>query len=190
MMYNHLLGDFYSVRYKAYGPTARGMAWKEEADVIDAYTQMCRLLKTRRDSSILDVGCGAGLGHDPCDTKQYYGCDIHPAPLHYCPFPTAYGSIDAFQDNSVDYVIANGIFNVGYKILTALSVLMEMTRVAGKGVAFTVEPNQGQFFDAPFTLYTRMEWEYMVSEMFSDVKFHNLDTHTQMVIYGGTGKDD
>src|SRR5215471_466848 len=77
---------YYTAKLRKFGPTARGVDWKDEASQILRFEQLVRLLPSNsmeRAFSVLDMGCGYGAMADFLMARfprvRYIGFDISEA---------------------------------------------------------------------------------------------------------------
>jgi SAM-dependent methyltransferase len=126
-----LVVEYYEAKLAAFGPTPRGVDWKDEASQTKRFEQLARALSlTERDTAfrIIDFGCGYGALRSFLDARglraTYIGYDrssqmiaaarrIH-AGLPDTTFTSDWASIDP-----ADYVVASGVFNVRFNIADA-----------------------------------------------------------------------
>ena len=104
---------YYAGKLREHGPTHRGVDWSTADSQLTRFTQLLRVVSAA--GSILDYGCGYGaLAEHLPDGCAYLGYDIseemvRAARARY-PGMRFTSSEDDLQ--TVDYVIASGIFNV------------------------------------------------------------------------------
>lgn len=149
---------YYVTRLAMFGPTPKGVGWVDDSDIIPCYAGMRRMLGTELGDSVLDVGCGVGLGRR-FFRGPFFGCDLHGRALRYCDFPVVHGTTTAFDDDAFDYVVMHGTLNVGYDDFDeAWGVVREARRVARCGMAFTVEPCEEPWKYENLSLFPLEAW--------------------------------
>ena len=112
---------YYDAALAEFGPTSRGVDWKDEASHQVRHAQFLRLLHHEPDASVLDLGCGYGdfltvlrqAGH----RGRYIGCDvaqrmIAAATSLHGTGPDRLWHLGATPPERCDYAIASGILNV------------------------------------------------------------------------------
>jgi SAM-dependent methyltransferase len=110
--------EYYERKLAAFGPTARGMDWKDEASQAKRFAQLLRALPVSGRFTMLDYGCGSGAllpflreggydvgytGYDRSERMIAEARRLHPG----ATFTTDWNSVA-----SPDYVVASGVFNV------------------------------------------------------------------------------
>ena len=112
---------YYEAKLAAYGPTARGVDWRDEASQTKRFEQLARALglgESTPRSGILDFGCGYGalvdfLGNAPA---RYTGFDVSRAMIEAAQSrysaPNRFFTTEAREVPSADYSVASGIFSV------------------------------------------------------------------------------
>jgi SAM-dependent methyltransferase len=119
-----LVVEYYEAKLAAFGPTPRGVDWKDETSQTKRFEQLVRALAlTERNTSfrIIDFGCGYGalrsylaarglpaiyIGYDRSTEMIAAARRIH-ADLPDTTFTSDWASIEP-----ADYVVASGVFNV------------------------------------------------------------------------------
>jgi SAM-dependent methyltransferase len=112
---------YYEAALHQFGPTARGVDWKDEATHRMRHFQFLRLVAHDPDASVLDLGCGYGdfltvlreAGH----RGLYLGCDVAPGMIEAAKAlhgagPDRRWHLGATPPEACDYAIASGILNV------------------------------------------------------------------------------
>lgn len=118
--------EYYEGKLAAFGPSARGMDWKDEASQIKRFEQLMRALPITLRSgrfTILDYGCGSGAllpfllergydcaytGYDRSPRMIAEAQRVHPGATFTSKWETV---------APADYVVASGVFNVRLDIL-------------------------------------------------------------------------
>jgi SAM-dependent methyltransferase len=112
---------YYEGTLSSFGPTARGVDWKDEATQTKRFDQFSRALglTERRDPfTLADFGCGYGALlqylRDARAPVTYFGYDRSPRMLEAAraKYPDATFTDDWSLVPRVDYVVASGVFNV------------------------------------------------------------------------------
>ena len=112
---------YYGEQLARYGPTPRGVDWKDTTSQNLRHRQFLRLLADDPDASVLDVGCGYGdflpflraAGH----RGPYIGCDIA-APMGeaaralHGEGPDRRFLVGEAPTDTADYAVGSGILNV------------------------------------------------------------------------------
>jgi SAM-dependent methyltransferase len=143
---------YYSSKLAVYGPTSRGVDWKDAASHELRHRQFLRLFGDDRGASVLDLGCGFG---DFCRFLRaagyqgsFVGYDV--APNMIAEASRLYGEsncqwrVGAEPAEVVDFAVASGIFNVkGDVPIDAWSQYVHDTidtlaRAGRRGFAFNV----------------------------------------------------
>jgi SAM-dependent methyltransferase len=115
------VADYYSRRLEEYGTTPRGVDWNGSESQDLRFEQLERLFDGRQDFSLADIGCGYGALLDHLGTRgvhcDYVGTDVSSnmiaaARNRHQGHPHAQFIEGVRPIESVDYVIASGIFNV------------------------------------------------------------------------------
>jgi ubiquinone/menaquinone biosynthesis C-methylase UbiE len=134
----------YNKSSKAYPNDYRGVKWESAESQILRFKILCEISPEINTSSLLDIGCGLGhlaeylYAHN--FKGQYKGIDIcnqmiELAKKKHPDLDFENNDIDSVDDNSVDYVLASGIFAfVDYMQLQLL--IQSLFSKAKKGVAF------------------------------------------------------
>jgi cyclopropane fatty-acyl-phospholipid synthase-like methyltransferase len=115
--------EYYEGKLAAFGGTARGVDWKDEASQIKRFEQLARALAPNRSSrfEIIDFGCGYGAllpflnasgfhvrytGYD-CSAEMIDAAQRLHADSADATFTSDWAAIEP-----ADYVVASGVFNV------------------------------------------------------------------------------
>lgn len=111
---------YYSDKLAEFGATARGVDWKDTASQCTRFDALLTLVEDST-ASLLDVGCGFGAllpyarMHGFCG--RYLGMDAAPAMVQEARRLHGSDKLARFEqgiapDQSCDYAVASGIFNV------------------------------------------------------------------------------
>lgn len=144
---------YYDAAVAQFGPTARGVDWKDEASHIVRHRQFLRLLADDPDASVLDLGCGYGdflsilraQGH----RGRYLGCDLASGMIAAARARHGEGAdrawhLGAEPPEVCDYAIASGLLNVRRGADEAAwtayveSVIATLARFGRKGFGFNM----------------------------------------------------
>lgn len=165
-----LLKDYYGKTFAAYGATARGVDWNDEAELLVRYDKMLAVLQKDFCSlpekvSILDVGCGWGGLYKRIKTLnlplRYFGVDVVESMITEArsQFPDA-GFIqgDVFQANEAlttgapyDFVVCNAILTQKLDVsIPAMECFMKrlvlrMFELSRHGIAFNLMSTRVNF---------------------------------------------
>jgi|TARA_B100000929_G_scaffold102206_1_gene80789 2-polyprenyl-3-methyl-5-hydroxy-6-metoxy-1,4-benzoquinol methylase len=96
------------------------------------------------DDSILDVGCGVGHLHTYLTNKgwngKYLGFDPNEKAIDLVDeeINAIHGTIEDLDETKYDWVIANGVFNLGLKEEHAFWIIENMLKRANKGIIFNM----------------------------------------------------
>ena len=96
------------------------------------------------DDSILDVGCGVGHLHTYLTNKgwngMYLGFDPNEKAIDLVDeeINAIHGTIEDLDETKYDWVIANGVFNLGLKEEHAFWIIENMLQRANKGIIFNM----------------------------------------------------
>lgn len=153
----------YENRLAAHGPSAAGVDWKSEESQQLRHLQFVRLLpQLEHDVSVIDLGCGYGdflsFLRMRRSRARYIGYDVVAGMINVAR--QIYGEDDDRRwkrgwvpDESADFVVASGIFNVKGIIPSdrweayVLDVISSMANFARSAVAFNMLTAH---CDAPF----------------------------------------
>jgi SAM-dependent methyltransferase len=113
--------EYYSKKIKDHGATSQGVDWNGKTSHFLRFEQLCKVFTDLNNPSLLDFGCGYGSLIDYLNSVNlhdytYFGYDISAEMLKAANQKFSEEHIH-FVDNlktidTVDYTIANGIFNV------------------------------------------------------------------------------
>jgi SAM-dependent methyltransferase len=150
-MNNHeiyeLVSRYYDSKLGNYGPTPKGVDWKDDDSQFRRLVNLLELVETDDNFSILDFGCGYGALLDQLNLKHskfsYYGTDLSnkmmaSLKLRFNSHENVFTlEPDEAKKNSYDYVLASGVFNVMFSsipkweehIFSTLDELFEMCNI-------------------------------------------------------------
>lgn len=115
------VAKYYSEKLAEYGHTPRGVDWNGEDSQVERFRQLTRVLHDDLPFSINDLGCGYGAFFNYLvgrfSVSQYTGIDIsrdmiQAAQGRHSADKRARFVVSAEPDQTADYGIASGIFNV------------------------------------------------------------------------------
>src|SRR5260221_143330 len=159
------LGQHYSERFSAHGPTPEGVDWgSDEARVERRYDQMLRVSDHVAGGrpSLLDVGCGYGglLNHAirAHIDLDYTGIDVAKNMIDWATTHVPHGRfvhgdiLDYTHDGRFDYVVCNGILT--QKLATpglqmdqfAARLIRHMFSLCAIGMAFNVMTTKVNYY--------------------------------------------
>jgi SAM-dependent methyltransferase len=144
---------YYTEKLREHGPTPRGADWNSVESQKLRFDQLLSVCDRSRPYGLIDVGCGYGalLDHIRAagDRVEYLGLDVSgemiaQARSLHAGVPGSSFQVGSTCDESADYVVASGIFNV--KLETpdetwhryVVATLGEMARMARRGFAFNL----------------------------------------------------
>lgn len=115
------VAEYYTAKLAAHGETSRGVDWNGEEGQTLRFTQLCKIINKANHFSINDLGCGYGALYDFLSSKNenfsYSGIDISDSMIRaaegrYQDKPHARFVLSGEPDQTADYGVASGIFNV------------------------------------------------------------------------------
>lgn len=113
--------SYYSVKFKDYGQSPRGVDWNGEEGQFTRFQQLMNIARDDDDFSLIDWGCGYGALLDYLHVNfqkyNYIGIDISEemiagAKERYNQVESAQFYVSDTPPANADYSIASGIFNV------------------------------------------------------------------------------
>ena len=135
------VASYYESKLAEFGPTARGVDWKNEQSQWIRFVQLTRVISNPEEAfSIIDVGCGYGalliFLREKFRRFDYIGFDISEKmvtsarALHAEDPAGARFTIDWTSIQKADYVVASGLFNVRLQYTSAdwLAYMIETLR--------------------------------------------------------------
>lgn len=115
------VADYYSEKLAQHGETPRGVDWNGEGSQVLRFEQLCKIIDSRSQFTLNDLGCGYGALYDFLSGRysgfSYSGIDvsenmIRSAEQHHQGMPQARFVLASEPDAIADYGVASGIFNV------------------------------------------------------------------------------
>ncbi len=115
------IAEYYSSKLTQHGETPRGVDWNGEDSQTLRFEQLSRIINTQGPFSVNDLGCGYGAIYDLLITRYesffYSGIDvsedmIRAATERYRNRENVRFIVSSEPDQTADYGIASGIFNV------------------------------------------------------------------------------
>ena len=115
------VASYYTEKLIDFGETAKGVDWNSSAGQDLRFEQLCKLITVERNFSINDLGCGYGALLDYLQKRfsgfTYSGFDVsrkmvETARARYPNLEQVKFEISEIPDDSADFGIASGIFNV------------------------------------------------------------------------------
>jgi cyclopropane fatty-acyl-phospholipid synthase-like methyltransferase len=157
-----IVDDYYTQKLQQHGATPQGVDWNSQASQELRFQQLLKIITTTDTPfTILDYGCGFGSMYEFMQKNytdfHFIGYDIASAMItkaqELYPQEQTKWTTELPTNQTVDYVVASGIFNVrldnseeNWKKYI-LDTLQDMNRIATKGFAFNVLTS---YSDAPF----------------------------------------
>ena len=156
------LRDHYSKKFTEFGPTAKGVDWGTEKNMILTYGKMLNVIEQGVETpTILDVGCGYGGLYLYAQEREipltYSGIDISENMIEYAKINLPGGQFfcgdifDFESDVHFDYVVCNGILT--QKLSTSIrdmdifanQLIRKMFSIALRGIAFNIMTTKVNF---------------------------------------------
>jgi cyclopropane fatty-acyl-phospholipid synthase-like methyltransferase len=115
------VAEYYTSKLAEHGETPRGVDWNGEEGQTLRFEQLCKIVETKNNFSINDLGCGYGALYDFLSSKNegfsYSGVDvsdsmIRAAEQRYKSQPQARFVLSSEPNQVADFGVASGIFNV------------------------------------------------------------------------------
>jgi len=144
---------YYSERIKQFGPTAKGVDWRDEASQDLRFEQFGYLWRDERRFSLNDIGCGYGALLDYLRKRrlrvQYCGVDLSADMLAKAKSLHGRSRLVSWHEGfeapaKLDYTVASGILNVKGETPVAewqpyvFEQIEAMAQWSRKGFAFNV----------------------------------------------------
>lgn len=115
------VSDYYTDKVRTHGATPRGVDWNDPASQELRFAQISSVLPENGPFSVLDLGCGYGAYYDYLASRapqmSYLGLDIsevmvEEARARHSDAPNARFETGARPEETLDFAVASGIFNV------------------------------------------------------------------------------
>ncbi len=149
----HKVKDFYQGKLQAYGASAKGVDWRDEATQALRFKQFIMLFEQETQFSLIDYGCGYGALYDylsdlPFDF-DYQGFDISDDMISVARNRHVMKNNAEFLTEKkalkpADFVVASGLFNVSLDTNKTeweeylLETLFELNKLSKLGFAFNI----------------------------------------------------
>jgi SAM-dependent methyltransferase len=148
--------DFYTDQLKSFGSTAQGVGWKNDGAQLVRFSQLVKVIQSKNNFTINDLGCGAGRLYNYLQTENYEpimyrGYDIleEMITLAKSTLPSnneiTLTRIHAASEMEIaDYTVASGIFNVKFDADSSdwlnhiIATIESMDAKSARGFAFNV----------------------------------------------------
>lgn len=150
------VATYYSRKLQEFGPTAKGVDWKDREGQFLRFAQLARIIPEQPAAhfSLTDYGCGYGAFLEYLQERlpqgtdfEFLGLDLSEAMIdaartRFAAEPRARFLVGAEPDVATDYAVASGIFNVSLGtdpdewLAYILSTLDVMARNARRGFSF------------------------------------------------------
>lgn len=147
------VGNYYTNKLKEHGNSHWGVDWNSVESQEWRFEQLCKLLPTQQEFSILDYGCGYGalfpyLNRKGYELSSFVGYDLSQAMIVNAQREYSEDSkttwVNSLENQQVDYLLASGIFNVRLQRSDEewkqyiLDTLHEFDELTQKGFAFNI----------------------------------------------------
>lgn len=115
------VAGYYSSKLAEHGETPRGVDWNGEESQLVRFEQLSKVIDLPGGFSINDLGCGYGALCDFLSARYhdvtFNGCDVSAAMIQaaqkrHASLPNARFTVTSSPDQTADFGIASGIFNV------------------------------------------------------------------------------
>jgi SAM-dependent methyltransferase len=149
---------WYEHQVSLHGNNQKGMGWRKKADWAMTY----RIASSLTPSSVLDVGCGVGLGRTFFPPRsKYYGCDVVKESVRHAGDNCWVGDTYSTR-GTYDIAVLSGIFNVGYSWTGVCEVLSDVESKVERGivVSFALGPCAD-----PFTTFPARAWGELLGDI-------------------------
>ncbi|WP_407169400.1 class I SAM-dependent methyltransferase [Bradyrhizobium sp. ORS 111] len=149
----HDVAEYYSARLEAHGPTSQGVDWNGIESHRIRHRQFLRLIEPIPDGSVIDLGCGFGdflpFLRSAGYRGRFIGYDIASNMIAKAQELHGEGDdrrwrIGAEPNETADYAIASGIFNVKGEIASEVwmgyihQTLDVLARAGTRGFGFNI----------------------------------------------------
>ena len=143
---------YYSDKVVEHGATSQGVDWNGKESHFLRFEQLCRPINFNEKFSLLDYGCGFGSLIEFLNKSStnfiYLGYDLSDEMIKKANELYIENNISFFSDSEklekVDFVIANGIFNVRLETEESvwkkyiLETILDINKYALKGFSFNI----------------------------------------------------
>ncbi|MFN0201533.1 MAG: class I SAM-dependent methyltransferase [Bacteroidia bacterium] len=149
-----LVANYYTDKLRQFGATPAGVDWNSEASQLLRFAQLLQMIEQKNEPfSLMDYGCGFGAMYSFMQQNypnfQYVGFDISPEMIKTAQekYPNANNTqwkTSLLEQDTCDYVVASGIFNVKLAVNTEdwetyiEDTLKDMNARAKKGFSFNL----------------------------------------------------
>jgi SAM-dependent methyltransferase len=115
------VSGYYSSKLEMHGETPQGVDWNGEESQMLRFEQLCKIVSSKNQFSINDLGCGYGALYDylfgEFENFLYLGVDVSEAMIltakkRYMDKNQTRFVTSSEPDKIADYGVASGIFNV------------------------------------------------------------------------------
>jgi SAM-dependent methyltransferase len=145
------IARYYSEKLSTFGPTARGVDWRDEEGQERRFRELLRVVGSDSDASLVEIGCGYGALARYLRRQgfngSYLGLDVAPemiaaAARHCADLENTRFATGSAPSAPADYVVASGIFNVRLDVSDAewethvFRTIDLMAAFAARGIAF------------------------------------------------------
>jgi SAM-dependent methyltransferase len=145
--------NHYAQQLEKHGATPEGVNWNSESAQIIRFAQLCKVIQTKQEFSLIDYGCGYGAlvtylvgegyqfrytGYDISQEMVDKAKDLH-REASFCNFTTREDEL-----RTADYCVESGIFNIRFEYDNESwaehiqATLKKMDGLSYKGFAFNL----------------------------------------------------
>ena len=146
------VANYYTDKLQQFGTTSKGVDWKSEESQYLRFQQLLKVIDTNHSFSVLDYGCGFGSMYafmkEIFTDFHFSGFDISESMIQKAKELFNNENTSWFaelpQNQTYDYVIASGIFNVKINHTETewrayvLDTLHHFNQLATKGFSFNI----------------------------------------------------
>tara|TARA_Y100000310_G_scaffold164293_2_gene164115 strand:- start:445 stop:1011 length:567 start_codon:yes stop_codon:yes gene_type:complete len=176
---------FYRSMWGRHGATLKGMGWK---DAIDCHIPYERGHAHFGPGSVLDVGCGIGMGWPSLTKCQVYGCDTHRPVIRWNQQLMKLSRYHFWVGDhrsvrgAFDWAVMGGIFNVGYTWERVVEVVRHTFDMAVKGVSIGFGTGTETIGSVKASTFEPLDWLMLGTELGSpDIRQETDDTCTIII---------
>ncbi len=158
-----ILKEHYQKTIKKYGPTPKGVDWRNDTTANKRHYQMSKLiLECGKKNSLLDVGCGYGAFYEYLKAKNIYvdynGIDFVSEMIEEAKKKNSTGKffignfLDYPENIEFDYIVCNGILTQKLNIgllemeLFAKKLIKKIFSMSKVGCCFNIMSTRCNFF--------------------------------------------